>query len=195
MEELKPLDNNDTDLIDIAISLFGNIVYARQTGEYEKFEAHLSEAMRQGLTRQKFDVAGKDQLNQLDGVKGTAYLGRLWKKECTHTLKKARYEKDNQGLFVAVAPGQEWQRGEMGWPRALPVGLNRLRTRISHALPIHYPHGWVGKGRLTKEEHRRSSGIAILCSARNRVTRRHSFLRAKSSGSGASVAQPMRDLR
>ena len=35
MEELKPLDNNDTDLIDIAISLFGNIVYARQTGEYE----------------------------------------------------------------------------------------------------------------------------------------------------------------
>jgi len=99
MEELKPLDNNDANIVGIATPIFNNIIDAHQTGDYEKLDAHLSEAMRQGLTRQKFDSVIKDHLNQLGGVKETVYLGWLRKKESTQALWKAKYEKDNLELL------------------------------------------------------------------------------------------------
>ena len=99
MEELKPLDNNDAYIVDIATPIFNNIIDAHQTGNYDELAAHLSEAMRQRLTRQKFDSVVKCHMNQLGGVKETAYLGSLRKKESTHTLWKAKYEKDNQELL------------------------------------------------------------------------------------------------
>ena len=99
MEELKPLDDNDADTVDIAKPIFNNIIDAHQTGDYEKLAVHLSEAMRKGLDRQKFDSVVKCHLSQLGGVKETAYLGSLRKKESTHTLWKAKYEKDNQELL------------------------------------------------------------------------------------------------
>jgi len=99
MEELKPLDNSDDDIADIATPIFNNIIDAHQTGDYEKLVVHLSESMKQGLDRQKFDSVVKCHLSQLGGVKETTYLGRLRKKESTHTLWKAKYEKDDQELL------------------------------------------------------------------------------------------------
>ena len=99
MEELKSPDNSDACIIDIARPIFNSIIDAHQTGDYEKLAVHLSEEMRQGLNRQKFDSVVKCHLNQLGGVKETAYLGSLRKKESTHTVWKAKYEKDNQELL------------------------------------------------------------------------------------------------
>ena len=99
MKDLKPLDNNDADIVDIATPIFNNIIDAHQTGDYEKLAVHLSEAMRQGLNRQKFDSVVKCHLTQLGSIKETVYLGRLRKKESTHTLWKVQYEKDNQELL------------------------------------------------------------------------------------------------
>jgi len=99
MDDLKPLDVTDADIVDIATPIFNSIIDAHQIGDYEKLAAHLSEAMKQGLTRQKFDEAINQHLNQLGSVKETAYLGSLRKKESIQTLWKAKYEKDDQELL------------------------------------------------------------------------------------------------
>jgi hypothetical protein len=99
MEDLKPLNDNDPYIVDIATPIFNNIIDAHQTGDYEKLAVHLSEAMKQGLNRQNFDSVVKCFFTQLGGIKKTAYLGRLRKKESTHILWKVRYEKDNQELL------------------------------------------------------------------------------------------------
>ena len=99
MEELKPLNNDDADIVDTATPIFDDIMDAHQTGNYAKLEVYLSEEMRQGLNRQKFDSVVKCHQNQFGDVKETAYLGSLRKKESTQTLWKARYEKDKQELL------------------------------------------------------------------------------------------------
>ncbi len=99
LDELKPLDISDADIVDIATPIFTSVIDAHQVGDYDKLAAHLSEAMKQGLTRQKFDEAINDHLSQLGPVKETAYLGSLRKGEKTQTLWKARYENDNQELL------------------------------------------------------------------------------------------------
>ena len=99
MEELKPLNNEDGDIVDIATPIFDDIMDAHQAGDYEKLEVYLSEAMRQGLNLQEFASAVKCLPSKFGGVKEKAYLGSLRKKESTQTLWKARYEKDNQELL------------------------------------------------------------------------------------------------
>ena len=99
MEELKPIDDNDAEIVDIATPIFNSIVDAHQTGDYETLAVHLSEAMRKRLSRQKLDSVVKCHLSQLGSVKETTYLGSLRKTESTHTLWKAKYERDNQELL------------------------------------------------------------------------------------------------
>lgn len=99
MDELKCLDISDTEIVDKATPIFNSIIDAHQTGDYDKLSPHLSEEMKQGLTRQKFDEALNNHLSQLGPVTATAYLGSLRKKEKTLVLWKARYENDDQDIL------------------------------------------------------------------------------------------------